>query len=470
MIDLGTLREKLAAGGGRDLWRSFDELAQTDEFLALLHHEFPRQMRGLVEGVDRGGSSSSWARRRWRSPASTPARPAGGDHRLREAARGWSSAGAALRDRHSAERLRDGCPGREPRGLADQDRGQYAHPPASAAAIHRRRPIPRCTIRRARRRHQRRRDRPWSALVDALEQRSAPSDRVAAPVSGCSPRGPRRRSPADRGFLDAYPRRAGTSGEAFGRDDVRAGACARSASRSRPATICSRPTSSSPRRRPVRHRPEPSPLRPRVRLRRRPDDMQRPMNRLWSSSPCRRPRVRRPIIASRCAPAPRLRRGVAAGGRALCAGDAAAVAPHGIDAMATSPGTAASVVIAGEQQPPAVHALAHAINAALDNVGRTVFHTDAVEAAGRPGRRCAIRADMDAGACSCSSSRRPVFTRRPTSISSRSSTRSAAHPRGARRRNRRALPLAFRWPIRSSRGRTPRRRRRDDRQPLIALS
>ena len=40
----------------------------------------------------------------------------------------------------------------------------------------------------------------------------------------------------------------------------------------------------------------------------------------------------------------------------------------------------ASVVIAGEQQSPPVHALAHAINRALGNVGRTLVYTDPVEA------------------------------------------------------------------------------------------
>ncbi len=40
----------------------------------------------------------------------------------------------------------------------------------------------------------------------------------------------------------------------------------------------------------------------------------------------------------------------------------------------------AAVVIAGDNQPPAVHALAHAMNAALGAVGTTVIYTDPVEA------------------------------------------------------------------------------------------
>jgi len=39
-----------------------------------------------------------------------------------------------------------------------------------------------------------------------------------------------------------------------------------------------------------------------------------------------------------------------------------------------------SLVIAGDQQPPVVHALAHAMNDALGNVGQTVMYTDPVEA------------------------------------------------------------------------------------------
>ena len=37
-------------------------------------------------------------------------------------------------------------------------------------------------------------------------------------------------------------------------------------------------------------------------------------------------------------------------------------------------------MIAGEQQPPIVHALAHVMNESLGNVGKTVFYTDPIEA------------------------------------------------------------------------------------------
>ncbi len=58
-----------------------------------------------------------------------------------------------------------------------------------------------------------------------------------------------------------------------------------------------------------------------------------------------------------------------------------------------------SLVIAGEQQPPLVHALAHAMNQALGNVDRTVIHTDPVAANPVP-QNASLRelaANMEAG-------------------------------------------------------------------------
>ncbi|SPE25647.1 quinol:cytochrome c oxidoreductase iron-sulfur protein [Candidatus Sulfopaludibacter sp. SbA3] len=60
----------------------------------------------------------------------------------------------------------------------------------------------------------------------------------------------------------------------------------------------------------------------------------------------------------------------------------------------------ASLVIAGEYQPPIVHALVHAINLKLGNVGKTVFYTDSIEA--NPVDQLAslqdLVKDLDAGA------------------------------------------------------------------------
>ena len=62
-------------------------------------------------------------------------------------------------------------------------------------------------------------------------------------------------------------------------------------------------------------------------------------------------------------------------------------------------GRGASLVIAGEYQPAAVHALAHAMNAVLGNVGTTLYYTEPVEADG-PGHLESMRelcAEMDRG-------------------------------------------------------------------------
>ena len=78
---------------------------------------------------------------------------------------------------------------------------------------------------------------------------------------------------------------------------------------------------------------------------------------------------------------------------------AAWLAPMAADLQA-NPG--ASIVVPGEYQTPAVHALAHAINARLGNVGTTVFHGAPAEA--RPIDQMAsirdLASDMERGAVS----------------------------------------------------------------------
>jgi MoCo/4Fe-4S cofactor protein with predicted Tat translocation signal len=59
-------------------------------------------------------------------------------------------------------------------------------------------------------------------------------------------------------------------------------------------------------------------------------------------------------------------------------GDSPGFASPVVQDLRAHPGS--SVVIAGDHQPPEVHALAHAMNQALGNVGKTVFYTGPVDA------------------------------------------------------------------------------------------
>jgi MoCo/4Fe-4S cofactor protein with predicted Tat translocation signal len=52
-IDLGEIRRRLREDGSRDPWRSLEEVAGTDEFVRWLEAEYPRQAAGLQPGVER---------------------------------------------------------------------------------------------------------------------------------------------------------------------------------------------------------------------------------------------------------------------------------------------------------------------------------------------------------------------------------------------------------------------------------
>ena len=102
----------------------------------------------------------------------------------------------------------------------------------------------------------------------------------------------------------------------------------------------------------------------------------------------------------------------------------------------------ASLVIAGDAQPPAVHALAHAMNEALGNVGQTVVYTEPVEAApvdqlavaARAGRRHGRRPGRPAASSSAAIRSTP---RRPTCEFAEAHGQGAAAraPRPLRRRD-----------------------------------
>jgi MoCo/4Fe-4S cofactor protein with predicted Tat translocation signal len=57
----------------------------------------------------------------------------------------------------------------------------------------------------------------------------------------------------------------------------------------------------------------------------------------------------------------------------------------------------ASLIVAGEAQPPAVHALVHAMNQALGNAGKTVVYTDPLEVSPETDGLAELVKDMDAG-------------------------------------------------------------------------
>ncbi len=52
-IDLAVLREKLAQSSGRTYWKSIEELAETEEFLDYLEHEFPAEADTFTDPVGR---------------------------------------------------------------------------------------------------------------------------------------------------------------------------------------------------------------------------------------------------------------------------------------------------------------------------------------------------------------------------------------------------------------------------------
>ena len=87
-------------------------------------------------------------------------------------------------------------------------------------------------------------------------------------------------------------------------------------------------------------------------------------------------------------------------------------------------------MIAGDCQPPIVHALAHVMNQALDNIGKTVFYTEPVEAS--PVDQVAslqdLVKDLDAGAVDLLL----ILGGNPVFYSPGGTGHARSHPEGAR--------------------------------------
>ena len=403
-----------------------------------------------ASGRTTGAASTSWptrpssARRSTRIPAgrvraARPGEPAhvrqadgrvaraGGRHRLhapagredrplRAAARGDRPGQAALlRHRDAAGRLRGArCSSRATR--AARPRSKATRITRSAAArptSSRRRRSSASTIPDRSQTLTYRGDiRPWSDVPGRVQGgRRRARARAAARASGCSPAAsPRRRWPSQTRDVCRPSSRAMVwhQWEPAGRDQAREGARL-AFGEYVDVAVPPRPGAGDPRARRRRPRRRPAGLRyaREFAAARRVTGGRREMNRLYVVEPT--PSVtgsiadhRLPLQAGRVGP--------------FALALAAALGVPGRDAVAApptssprgsrrSPATSsshrgASLVVAGDDQPAAVHALVHAINQALGNVGRTVVYTEPVEAeSDRPARRrCAqLAADMGAG-------------------------------------------------------------------------
>ena len=272
-----------------------------------------------------------------------------------------------------------------------------------------------------------------------------------------------------RRLLEEFPEASWHQYEPVDRDNARAGAqLAFGERRRRRATTSTRPTSSS------RSTPTSSPRAPATCAtpaqfadrRREPGDGA--MNRLYAVE--RTPTITGAMADHRLPLRPREVAGVRRGHRRASSGSSGPRtptaplerhAPLGRRAgRATCRRTRGkSLVVAGEAQPAAVHALAHAINEALGNVGETVDYTEPVEAepVDQVGvARASWSRDMDAGAVDMlADPRRQPGLHRP------------GRPRLRRGRSRKVRAARSTWastrtrPRRSAAGTSPRRTPRD---------
>jgi molybdopterin-containing oxidoreductase family iron-sulfur binding subunit len=139
--------------------------------------------------------------------------------------------------------------------------------------------------------------------------------------------------------------------------------------------------------------------------RRRIESPQSSMNRLYSveSTPTNTGAMadhRLPLRASQVEGFARALAAAVSGAESSAAsGEASGVPPKWLAALARDlqKHRGASLVIAGEAQPPTVHALAHALNESLGNVGRTLVYTDPIEVSPDVDGLGELVKDIDAG-------------------------------------------------------------------------
>ena len=412
-LDLATVRAKLAGRSGRQLWRSLDELAETPAFAAFVENEFPQHAQALASAVDRRlflklmgasfGLAGLSACTKQPEEKIVPYVKQPEQLVLGEAmffATAVPSAGygiGALIESHEYRPTKlEGNPahpaslgGTDPTtqatllGLYDPDRSQTIN---SAGEI-----------------------RTWSAFVDTL--RTALGVQRARRGAGLRILTETVTSPTLAGqlteILAAFPEARWHQWEPFGRDGARLGAQLAFGQAvetrydlSRASVILTLDADLfgvGPGR--LRYARE-------VARRRRPD-VAGGMSRLYAveSVPTTFGATADHRLVARESEVEAVARAVARaiGVDGVAPADAPIVRANAkwIDAVAKDllRHRGSSVVIPGEQQPPVVHAVAHALNVTLGSDNATVVYTDPVEA--RPVDQGAslvqLVADMDAG-------------------------------------------------------------------------
>jgi molybdopterin-containing oxidoreductase family iron-sulfur binding subunit len=383
MTDLADIRARLRGTSGRTFWRSLDELVETPEFLELLRVEFPRQAQGIAAALDRRhflklmgaslvlgglGACTKQPEERIVPYVEQPERLVLGEPLYYATAMPFHGFGIGLlAESHEGRPTKvEGNPGHPASlgatdatiqasvlGLYDPDRSQTV---VSAGAI-----------------------RTWDGFLAAMR----PALAAQAPKEGAglriltetitSPTVARQL----RELLRAYPGAEWVQWDPDGRDGVRAGThlafgeIVEPQYRLAEARIVLALDADLFGRGPARLRHARDWSRAR-----RLDDPAAPPLRLYAVEST--PTTTGAVADHRLPTRPSEVETIA--GRLLAAdGTGRGLVAAIVRDLATHRG--AGLVVPGEEQPPAVHALAHALNARYGNVGRTVLYTEPVEAA-----------------------------------------------------------------------------------------
>ena len=391
MNDIAAIRDRLRGTSGRTFWRSLDEVVETPEFIEFLQHEFPRQAAGIAAALDRRnflklmgasfalaglGACTKQPEERIVPYVRQPERLVLGEPLYYATAMPLHGFGLGLlAESHEGRPTKvegnpqhpaslgatDAIAQASVLGLYDPDRSQTV---LSAGAI-----------------------RTWDAFVTAL--RPALEAQAAKRGAGLRVLTETVTSPTLarqlRALQDALPLATWVQYDADGRDNVRDGARRAFGDVLEPqyrlgeAAVVVTLDADLFGRGPARLRL----ARDFARARRIESPQAEPL-RLYAfeCTPTTAGAVANHRVPVRASDIEALARRLAAAVGVATPAPSTGSAPPVLEAAARDlqAHRGRSLVVAGDDQPPQVHALAHAMNVALGNVGRTVVYTKSAEA------------------------------------------------------------------------------------------